>query len=237
MTNYPWFTETAHDSHLRVNGVCKAYRGVPVLFPLSFEIGPGEALALLGPNGSGKTTLLRLIAGLERPSDGRVELSEASPGIGFAGHDSYLYEDLSGVENLRFAVQMGGLRRNDVEIGAALDAVGMRATARERVGGYSAGMKRRIGLARMLLFQPSILLLDEPHASLDGDGQALVDSLVRAARETGRQVVIASHDHERVVGLCSHVLCLSSGRVAFAGSSEAWKRTSPLFLIRAEARQ
>src|SRR5581483_12188138 len=123
----------------------------------------GDGLVLLGPNGSGKTTLLRLLAGLERPTQGRVETNAR---LFLLGHDSYLYDDLTGMENLRFSLRLAGVTADDVSMGAALASVDMLNAARDRCHGYSAGMKRRLGLARLLLLQPDILLLDEPHAAL-----------------------------------------------------------------------
>lgn len=163
------------------------------------------------------------MANIERPSEGTVFLPEALSRVGLLGHDSYLYEDMSGLENLRFSVAMSGLHRTDVEIGSVLSMVDMAAVGKDRARTYSAGMKRRIGLARLLLLQPEILLLDEPHASLDGAGQDLVDAVVHQAKAAGRVLMISSHDHERAIGLCDHVLCLEAGRTSFLGTVSAWE--------------
>ena len=229
-----WFSSPTGPAQLSALGVCKAYGTVPVLYPVSFELGAGGALALLGPNGSGKTTLLRLLAGLERPSDGSVSMPSGSR-ADLVGHDSFLYEDLTGLENLAFALKIAVSPASPFDLGAALEAVGLSKHAGERVRAYSAGMKKRLGLARMLLFQPDILLLDEPHASLDADGQSLVDALIREARDGGRVVVLASHDHDRAAELCDNVLCLDSGRIAFQGPAADFTRTaSPLFLVQSD---
>jgi heme exporter protein A len=222
--------------------VCKAYGRVPVLFPLSFRLTAGQGLALLGANGSGKTTLLRIVAGVTRPSEGRVDFGipgdDNEPGparrIGLVGHDTYLYEDLTGYENLRFFLSVGGARVSDVDIGEALEAVGLRHAAQWRVRSMSAGMKRRLGMARLLLLQPDLLILDEPHASLDAGGQALIDDIVRAAKSRGRGIVIASHDQERALALCEQVIVLDSGRVAFQGSTAEWAARAPVWLVGGE---
>ena len=223
MTQLPWFSElTPATCLLSAEGVCKAYGKVPVLYPVSFELGSGDGLALLGPNGSGKTTLLRLLAGVERPTAGSIEGADGTgqPRIGFSGHDSYLYDDLTGLENLLFFRTLARLPCDEIEVGACLETVGMREAAHKRVRTYSAGMKRRIGLARLLLAQPDIILLDEPHASLDPDGQRLVDALIMAARDAGRIVIFASHDRSRAVGLSTQVLCLESGRTVYQGPAQ-----------------
>ena len=231
MSLSPWFERAEVNRQLAVDGLCKAYGRVPALFPLSFTLEPGEGLALLGPNGSGKTTLLRLIAGVSRPSDGMIRfvdsLSRGTVGrpirVGLVGHDSYLYPDLTGFENLRFFLSLGHVGVSDLQVAGALDAVGMLAAANDRVASYSAGMQRRTGLARLLLAQPDLLLMDEPHASLDADGQALVDGLIEAAKASGRSVVIASHDQDRTLELCEEMIVLDGGRVSFQGLVSDWR--------------
>src|SRR5579884_3660300 len=223
---------------VEADGVCRAYSRVPVLYPLSLELEGGEALAVLGPNGSGKTTLLRILAGATRPSAGSVTICgqrrqddrrATASLVGFAGHDTYLYDDLTGIENLRFFCVLAGLKAGDIEVGQALELVGMTAAAGKRVRAYSAGMKRRLCLARILLLQPALLLLDEPHASLDAEGQSLVDAIVEAALATNRAVGIASHEEARVLGLSRRVLVLDRGREVFAGGVDEWKSTRPIW--------
>lgn len=240
-----WFVPL-HESQgaLRVAGVCKAYRRLPALFPTSFSLEGGHALALLGPNGSGKSTLLRLVAGLTRPTQGEIDVCGHSLGdgarsirahVGLIGHDSYLYDDLTGRENLRFFVSLAGGSIDDIRIAESLDTVGMRMVADGRVGTYSTGMKRRIGLARLLLLQPEVLLLDEPHASLDSRGQELVDTLVMEARSSGRIVVVASHDPARVLRLCDRVMVLDSGRAVFHGEACDWAERPPMWIVERHA--
>lgn len=236
-----YFAAGRHDGRVvEADGVAKAFGRVPVVFPVSFALDPGQGLALLGPNGSGKTTLLRMMASLLRPTAGRLRICgisvtenrrEARSHVGVVGHDTYLYEDLTGYENLRFWARLQTRQATNMELAEALDAVGMRKSAHERVKTYSAGMKRRMGLARLLLFQPDLLLLDEPHASLDEEGQALVDALVESARVSERSVVIASHDHERALNLCDQVMVMESGRVTFQGDSKTWRRGGPMWMV------
>ncbi|HEV3311801.1 MAG TPA: heme ABC exporter ATP-binding protein CcmA [Chloroflexota bacterium] len=219
--------QTTAQAAVRAHGICKAYRRVPVLFPLSFSLESGRALALLGPNGSGKTTLLRLLAGLTDPSAGMItfggsQASNRPSGIGFLGHDSHLYDDLTGYENLRFFLSLAGHDLDDVQIAETLENVSMRRAAGERVGQYSSGMKRRLGLARLLLMGPGLLLLDEPHASLDADGQSLVDQVVRSSLASGACAVIASHDQERTLALCDDVIVLDAGRTISQCPTSEW---------------
>jgi ABC-type multidrug transport system ATPase subunit len=158
------------------------------------------------------------------PEDRRLVTKD----IAVVGHDSYLYDDLTGIENLKFSTSMRGHSVPDMQLFEALDAVGMSRAAAARVKTYSAGMKRRVGLARLLLLAPRLLLLDEPHASLDAEGQSLVDAIVYEAQASGRGVVLSSHDHARTLALCSTTLVLDAGRVTYYGDSHEWRRRSPL---------
>jgi heme ABC exporter ATP-binding subunit CcmA len=150
---------------------------------------PGEAVALAGSNGSGKTTLLRLAATLLRPNRGSVhvfghdavrEADAARAHVGFLAHRTGLYEDLSARQNLAFAGRMLGLDGRGEATETALDRVGLAAAADVRVRGFSAGMRRRLSLARILLARPSLLLLDEPFASFDAPGLDLLGAVVGA---------------------------------------------------------
>jgi heme exporter protein A len=218
---------------LEAKDVCRAFNGVPILFPTSIRLEGGQGLAVFGPNGSGKTTLLRLLAGLIRPSAGEVLINDVPPDgqimrstglVGFVGHDSYLYDDLSGRENLRFFAAFATPRPSAMQIGEALERVGLAGAAQLRVRAYSAGMKRRLGLAKILLRNPKLLLLDEPHASLDADAAGLVDAVILDTIAAGGAVVIASHDLARVLTLCSRAMALNGGRVSFHGPTEALAR-------------
>ncbi len=237
-----WFDASLESGRIIVEAtdVCKAYGRIPVLFPISLAVGSGEGTALLGPNGSGKSTLLRILSGATSPVSGEVTvcgypLDEARRSalkhIGFAGHDTYLYDEMTGAENLRFYCALSGQRLRDVELFDALEVVGMRKAAADRVRSYSAGMKRRLCLARILLLQPDLILLDEPHASLDAQGQALVDTIVEAALASNRGVIIASHDHERVLSLCQGVIVLDGGRVVFQGDAESWRGRTAVWVV------
>lgn len=236
LTISAWFDSgPTLDRTLAAEGVCKAYGRVAVLYPVSFRLMSGQGLALLGPNGSGKTTLLRIVAGVTHPAAGGIGLvqdtddggQEPSFRVGFVGHDTYLYDDLTGYENLRFFTSLEGLKESDLRILEALDAVGMSSKGPLRVRAMSAGMKRRIALARVLLTQPDLLVLDEPSASLDPEGRNLVEDIVGAAKASGRWVIMASHDREWALSICESVLILEAGRVAFLGATAGLKSTSP----------
>jgi heme exporter protein A len=197
---------------------------------------------LLGRNGSGKTTLLRVLSTALRPTRGRgavfghdlaTRADDVRPLVAYLGHDPGLYGDLTARENLRFAERMrrpaDDARTREGRIAAVLERVGLEAHADERTRGFSAGMRRRLALGRVLLAEPRLLLLDEPYASFDAPGIALVNEIVMATRAGGGCVVVASHDPERSAEVATRALRMESGLlteepVASAGRpmAEAW---------------
>jgi heme exporter protein A len=192
---------------------------------VSLRIETGASVALLGANGAGKTTLLRILATAIRPTFGRAAvdgLDVARDGdvvrgrVAYLSHASGLYDDLSAAENLRFAATLLAVPREAVEarVREALDEVGLQPAAATRVAGFSAGMRKRLALARLLLSPHSLLLLDEPHAALDDAGMRLVDDLIRRWREAGISVLVASHQVERLRPLLDGAVRLEGGLVA-----------------------
>lgn len=199
--------------------VTKRYRGVPVVEEVSLALAPGETLCLFGPNGAGKTTLLRIAATLARPSSGRlryrgIESQRAVPAargwIGFASHQSLLYPELTVAENLRFHAR---LHRKSVDLGALLDRHGLRVVADAPACHLSRGTAQRATLARALLHDPDLLLLDEPFAGLDGAAGDRLLRLLLGARERGAAVLAATHDVERGLRIADRSLVLHRGRL------------------------
>jgi heme exporter protein A len=214
--------ETA-DPAIAVAGLRRDYGDRPALDGVGFELAPGETLVVLGPNGAGKTTLLRILATLLRPSGGEAlvlgcslpnEAWKLRGRIGYLGHEPLLYRDLSGRENLRFQARLHGLGRGVAEarIDAVLQAVGMERRADERVAELSAGMRQRLSIARCVLHQPELLLLDEPDSNLDAEGRELARALVGPSEERTR--VIVTHDPDRFLPEADRVLRLGIGERA-----------------------
>ncbi|WP_138464751.1 heme ABC exporter ATP-binding protein CcmA [Poseidonocella sp. HB161398] len=171
---------------LSVTDLTCARGGVPVTEGVSFRLDAGEALVLRGPNGIGKTTLLRVIAGLAPPLAGEVEGAE---GIAYAGHADGIKAQLSVTENLRFWAAAFGT----TDISPALDAFNLRELAHRMAGTLSAGQKRRLGLARLLVTGRPVWVLDEPTVSLDTASVALFADAVRAHLASGGAALIATH--------------------------------------------
>jgi heme exporter protein A len=205
---------------LELDGIVRRFGRRWVLRGVSLRVEPGQVVALTGRNGSGKTTLLRVLTTGLRPTrgSGRVfghelvaDAAAVRERVGILAHSAGLYEDLTAGENLEFAQRMGGEKADAARIGAALEQVGLGGERRERVRGFSAGMRRRLALARLLLRPPSLLLLDEPYASFDADGLRLVNGFAAEVAAAGGAVVIATHELARGRGLVDRTVRITDG--------------------------
>jgi heme exporter protein A len=172
---------------LTVTDLSIARGGIPVLEGLNLTLGAGQAMVLRGPNGIGKTTLLRTVAGLQPPLSGRVEVTPES--LVYAGHADGIKPTLAVTENLNFWAQAFG----NHDISAAMDAFALGPLAARPAGALSAGQKRRLGLARLLVTGRAIWVLDEPTVSLDVDAVAMFAAAVRAHLAQGGAALIATH--------------------------------------------
>ena len=187
---------------LSAENLAKSFSGAPIFDGLSLEADAG-LLAVAGPNGSGKTTLLKILAGLVSPTAGRVRVERAGRAlaggekrlaVGWAGPDLELYGSLTGEENLVFFREAAGLPADRAGVRERLEGTGLpRAAADRAVDAYSTGMRQRLRLAFALLFDPPILILDEPYAGLDAAGREVVRRAIAGARERGA-VILASND-------------------------------------------
>ena len=203
---------------------------------ITIEIEAGRCIALTGPNGAGKTTLLRVLATILRPTYGTARIDgidvAAEPHlvrerVAFLAHGAGLYADLTATENLAFAATMLGLsaEAGRDRIPEVLEAVGLGAAAHARVGTFSAGMRRRLALGRIVLGRPSLVLLDEPHAALDPDGMTLVDRLLAGWREVGVTTIVASHQVERIAAIADGSVALTGGIVTAVSGRGAIDRS------------
>jgi heme exporter protein A len=179
----------------------KAFGGPALFARLSFRADAG-LVAVKGKNGSGKTTLLKILASLARPSAGSVSVRRGEQellgdarrmAVGWSGPDLAFYEDFSAVENLAFLSRAGGRPAAPEDIARRLGAVGLSGAAARPVGAYSTGMKQRLRIAFAGLFDPPLLLLDEPMSNLDSEGRAIVEAVVEKGRRDGI-VFVASNE-------------------------------------------
>ena len=201
---------------LELARVAKIY-GVKVVFKnVSCAFAAGSVSLLVGGNGAGKSTLMRVMAGLAQPSAGAVRQDDDLR-VGYLGHSTFLYAGLSALENLNFWREAYGLRLSRQDLLASLERVGLAAHAQERAGIFSRGMAQRLNLARVLMQEPDLLLLDEPGTGLDAASLARLRREISTARARGACVVLISHDLAGDAPLADRLLALGEGRLLFDG--------------------
>jgi heme ABC exporter ATP-binding subunit CcmA len=208
---------------IRVVAIRKVFGFVPVLDGVDLEVRAGEAVALLGANGAGKTTLLKILATLMRPTRGTASVAghdvvrqpeAVRRVIGVVGHGAWVYDDLTARENLVFWATLGGLDAGADELNAALAAVDLERVAGARVRTFSAGMKRRLSLARVALARPHVLLLDEPFAGLDQRARKWLEGRLEGFRGQGGTVLMVTHSFGRELAVADRIAVLAGGRIA-----------------------
>ena len=217
---------------VRAVGLTKVFRdfwGRPkarAVNDIDFEIRPGEVVGLLGPNGSGKSTTVKMLLGLLYPTGGRLSVFGRSPRavetkreIGYLPEESYLYKYLTAEETLDFFGSLFDLSAADRKrrIDQLLEMVGMAHARRRRVGEFSKGMARRIGLAQAMINDPSFLILDEPTSGLDPLGCREVKDLILALKKRGKTVLVTSHLLSDVEDICDRVIILYGGKIRAQG--------------------
>ncbi len=200
----------------------KRFAWVPILNGVTCRIAAGETVAISGPNGAGKTTLLRVLATLLKPSAGKLRLfggqftgGELRRRIGFLSHESFLYPDLTPLENLLFYGKVFGLSNLRARIDALLKRVGLRDWENIPVRTFSRGMEQRLALARTLLHDPDLLFLDEPYTGLDPQAVAVLQALLVQAKTTGKTIVLSTHDLSLGLEICSRALILHKGKMVW----------------------
>ncbi len=211
---------------LSVDDVSRRYGRRWALARVTLEIPPGDAWMLLGPNGSGKSTLIKCLSTRLKCHHGTIRLdgqdvwenrSALRRRIAVLSHASALYDDLSGLENLDVWSRLGGI---EVEPEPLLERVGLDPGRIDPVRTYSAGMRKRLALARVLLKDPDVLLLDEPFTALDPAGRGLLVRVIRELQEAGTTLVMATHLPQVARALCKNALVLDAGQVIYQGPSD-----------------
>lgn len=214
---------------IEVKKLVKRFGLKTILKGMEFSAEPGEFIGLLGPNGAGKTTFLRILASLSRQTMGMVkvagfQLPQQAAGVranlGVLSHQPLLYGDLTGEENLQFYGRMYSVENLDARILEVLDLVDLTERRRDLVRTYSRGMAQRLAIARAVIHDPSILLLDEPYTGLDQDASAMLDAVLKQIAAQGRTVVMTSHDLVRSAELGTRFDVLSRGRIIASARRE-----------------
>lgn len=214
---------------VRVRGLVKSFGGRVVLHQVHLDAAPGERLVIVGPNGAGKTTLLRILATLSRPTSGSAQVAgfdvvgapdEVRRRIGFLSHQPLLYEYLSAEENLRFYGQMYDVPDLNERSKYLLQQVGLYQRRTELVRTFSRGLRQRLAIARALLGNPSVLLLDEPYTGLDQQAEEALDALLCA--EDSRTVLLTTHSLEQGLRLGTSIVMLIQGHVVYQMGQTDW---------------
>jgi heme ABC exporter ATP-binding subunit CcmA len=207
---------------IRFENIEKRYGGLAALRRICLEIAPGECVALVGRNGSGKTTLLRIAAGLVRPSSG--ELSFPSPNLSnasaikkaaasFVAHATMVYDELTAEENLLLFARLQQTPDASVRVEKLLRDVGLFERRESLVRTFSRGMRQRVAIARALLYEPSILLLDEPSTGLDPQGVSWLAATLCKLRDAGCTILMSLHGESEISMLATRAIRLNAGLV------------------------
>jgi heme exporter protein A len=218
---------TSETLAIRVRKLTKAFGHTAALRGVDLSVAEGEFLTLFGPNGAGKTTLIRIVASLTRPTAGTIrvrgeDLGKAATSlrrhIGLISHNPLLYGDLTPDENLRFFAQMYDLPDAASRIDTVLAQVGLAARRRDPVRTFSRGMVQRLAIARAILHDPSIMLLDEPYTGLDLQAADMLRSVLQELAASNRTVILTTHNLEQGLEMCDRAAILNRGKVAWEGS-------------------
>ena len=207
---------------IETHALTKAYGLQPVLKKIDLGIERGEFVALLGANGSGKSTLLRLLCALTKPTAGSIkvggwelpkEAAAVRSQIGLVSHKSLVYDNLTAIENLRFFARVYGLDDIDGRIKRGLERVGLGKRGGDLVRTYSRGMLQRLSIARALIHNPDVLLLDEPYTGLDQDASGILDSLLVQAHGDDKTIIMVTHELDRAQRLAQRAIIISRGAI------------------------
>ncbi len=221
--------EPSGQAVIRTRQLTKQYGSLVAVDHLDLAVQPGEIFGLLGPNGAGKTTTILMLLGLSEPTSGKAQVVgfdptrqplEVKSRVGYLPDDVGFYGELTGRQNLRYTAALNGLdrRTGNERIGGLLEQVGLTDAADRPVEQYSRGMRQRLGLADALVKDPSVVILDEPTASIDPTGVAEVLDLIRSlARERGVTVLLSSHLLHQVHQVCDRVAIFRAGRILAQG--------------------
>jgi heme ABC exporter ATP-binding subunit CcmA len=202
---------------ITVRKLIKQFGRFAALRGVDAEFGAGKFHVILGDNGAGKTTLLRALAGLAHPTRGTISILGKSPRetcreIGYMAHPSLLYDEMSGLENLRYFARLYGIA-GDSRCEQAIRAVGLDPALPRPVGQYSQGMRQRMSLARAILHDPKILLLDEPFSNVDAHSAQEMVGLLKGMRDAGKTIFVVTHQAALLEGVADEFVWMQAGQI------------------------
>jgi len=200
-----------------VNGLIKQFGRFAALRGVDAEFDAGKFHVILGDNGAGKTTLLRALAGLAHPTRGTISILEKNPHdacreVGYMAHPSLLYDEMSGMENLRYFARLYDVS-GDSRCEQVIRAVGLNPELARPVGQYSQGMRQRMSLARAILHDPKILLLDEPFSNVDVHSAREMVGLLQGMRDAGKTIFVVTHQAALLEGVADEFVWMQAGQI------------------------
>lgn len=211
---------------IRIDNITKKYGHLEAVRKLSFSLEKGEFLSIFGPNGAGKSTLLKILSAQTRATDGHVFFNGESikdlpndfrQNFGIISHQPFLYENLSAVENLRFYAKLYGVKEFNSKIDALLKKVELFKRKDDPARNFSRGMTQRLSIARALIHDPEIILLDEPYTGLDQHASYLLSSILQEQFEYHKTIIMVTHNLQRGYQLSSKLAVMKKGKFVFYG--------------------
>jgi heme exporter protein A len=227
--------ERAECPAIEIEGLWKLFGDVEALRGLDLRVDDGQFLTIFGPNGAGKTTLIKVLATLMRPTEGQVRVGGADivraaqdvrRRVGLVSHATYLYPQLTAFENLMFYGRLYGVRDSKARAAALAGRLGLTSRLHDRVGAFSRGMQQRLSIARALLHDPDILLLDEPFTGLDRQACRVLSEILQGIRDRRRTVLMTTHNLEEGLELSERVAIQAGGRLVFESSAAQIDRST-----------
>ncbi len=213
---------------VEAKGIRKTYGHFPALRKVDLAVPQGVSVTLFGRNGAGKTTFLKIAATLAKPSSGSLSIcgadigeepGEARRSIGLLSHNTYVYRDLTPRENLAFFSKLYGLDQTQDEIDGLIERVGLGRRRNDPVRSFSRGLLQRAGIARVMLHNPRVLLLDEPYTGLDANAVEILNRMLDEAVGEGRTVLLTTHDLELGLRGANHVHIIDRGTIVHSGEA------------------
>lgn len=212
---------------LSASQVTKVYGHFPALSGVDLDVPQAAFVTLFGRNGAGKTTFLKIVATLARASGGVITVGGSDVArepekvrrmIGFLSHNTYVYRDLTPLENLRFFSRLYGLDITDGSLITRLERVGLGHRLNDPVRAFSRGLLQRVGIARVMLHEPRLLLLDEPYTGLDASAVKILNEMLDGAVSEGSTVILTTHDLELGLRAARDVHIIDRGRIVYSGA-------------------
>ncbi|WP_156801118.1 ABC transporter ATP-binding protein [Desulfitobacterium dichloroeliminans] len=214
---------------LVVEKISKKIGTKTILFSVDLKVNKGDFICILGENGAGKSTLLKILSLVMKPTSGKVffhGVDATTAGgvigkhLGVISHHTFLYEQLTAYENLRFYGRMYGVSHLEERIYSVLKEVGLELALNERIQSYSRGMQQRLAIARAMIHSPEILFLDEPHTGLDQQATNTFNNIMTKINSAGGTIIMITHNIEEGLLLANKAIVVSRGRIVYQGTTE-----------------